>query len=229
MGVPPKTSIGLALLLCAALLSPLPSKSAEAPASTSPAPAAAPKPKLPPLPAPVRVGDSAPDFELTDLNGVNHRLSDYSAQGKIVVLEWFSPACPVCIDYYTASPDSPEAKPAMVATHDALGSDVVWLCINSSAPGKPGSDLTENKQALQDLAISFPLLMDFSGRIGQAYGARRTPHMMVIGSDGRLVYRGSCDEGGRDKPGTGRNFVIDAVNSAREGRLPLIIETQAVG
>lgn len=217
-----RTLSGLAAALAFVVLASCWTSAADAPQG------AAPKPKLPPLPAPVKVGDAAPDFELADLNGQTHRLSDYTAQGKTVVLEWFSPACPVCVAYYTPGADAAAPAP-MVATHEALGADVVWLCINSSAPGKPGSDLAENADSVKGLNIHFPLLMDFSGRVGQAYGARRTPHMMVIAPDGRLVYRGSCDEGGRDAPGTGRNFVIEAVNSAREGRLPLIMETQAVG
>ncbi|APF20258.1 alkyl hydroperoxide reductase/ Thiol specific antioxidant/ Mal allergen [Caldithrix abyssi DSM 13497] len=33
------------------------------------------------------VGQPAPDFTLTDLNGVQHKLSDY--RGKIVYIFWF--------------------------------------------------------------------------------------------------------------------------------------------
>ena len=43
--------------------------------------------------AAVKVGDTAPDFTLTDLDGNKHTLSDYTNDGKIVVLEWFSPSC----------------------------------------------------------------------------------------------------------------------------------------
>jgi hypothetical protein len=185
-------------------------------------------------PAPsLAVGQTAPDFELTDINGKTHRLSDYTAQGKTVVLEWFSPACPVCVAYYSA-PQGADGKPAgaapMVATHEQIaGDNLVWLLVNSSGTGKPGSELEANQKALADWHVPFPLLLDADGKVGHAYGAQRTPHMMVIDPKGRLIYRGSADEGGRGAPGTGMNFVVSAVQAAAEGKLPLVLETQAVG
>ena len=44
--------------------------------------------------ATAKVGEAAPDFELTDVNGKAHKLSDW--KGKIVVLQWVNPGCPVC-------------------------------------------------------------------------------------------------------------------------------------
>ena len=38
------------------------------------------------------VGDTAPAFQLKDLNGKTHSLADY--KGKTVVLEWVNPECP---------------------------------------------------------------------------------------------------------------------------------------
>ena len=39
------------------------------------------------------LGKLAPEFELTDTSGAKWKLSD--KRGKIVVLEWFNPECPV--------------------------------------------------------------------------------------------------------------------------------------
>ena len=46
------------------------------------------------------VGHKAPDFTLTDYNGNEHTLSDYTAEGKIVVLEWFNGMCPFVVRHY---------------------------------------------------------------------------------------------------------------------------------
>jgi peroxiredoxin len=201
-------------------------------AETAPA-AAPPLPKLPPLPAPPRVGEAAPDFELTDINGAAVRLSELSAQGKTVVLEWFSPACPTCITYYSA-PLGADGKPSgpapMQALHEAIdGEDLVWLCINSAAPGQAGSDPEENKKAVAELGIRFPLLLDPSGRVGIAYGARRTPTLAVVDTKGRIVYRGCPDDGGHAAPGGGTSFVGAAVTAARAGRMPTVLETLPFG
>jgi len=45
-----------------------------------------------------KLNESAPDFKLTDSNGSEHSLSDFS--GKIVVLEWINFDCPFVQKHY---------------------------------------------------------------------------------------------------------------------------------
>ena len=45
----------------------------------------------------------------------------------------------------------------------------------------------------QQGAAASATLMDESGKIGRAYGARTTPHMYVIDPKGMLVYAGAID------------------------------------
>ena len=44
------------------------------------------------------IGQKAPNFTLTDLNGTPRDLALY--RGKIVVLEWTNPACPYVVGHY---------------------------------------------------------------------------------------------------------------------------------
>ena len=39
----------------------------------------------------------------------------------------------------------------------------------------------------------YPVLLDESGDVGRAYGARTTPHMFVIDAQGRIAYQGAID------------------------------------
>jgi hypothetical protein len=76
-------------------------------------------------------GATAPDFDLVDTAGIRHALKDYLADGKIVVLEWFNPDCPFIVKHH-------KLHRTMDTTFDAVkGQGVVWLAVNSSAPGKP--------------------------------------------------------------------------------------------
>src|SRR5690606_10590326 len=77
--------------------------------------------------APAMVGKPAPDFELVDLDGNAHKLSDHA--GKLVVLEWFNPGCPF-VDYAHAK------GPLRTMAAEQIEQGVVWLAINSGAPGK---------------------------------------------------------------------------------------------
>jgi hypothetical protein len=44
------------------------------------------------------------------------------------------------------------------------------------------------------LSSALPGLLDPTGKVGHAYGARTTPHMYVINGEGALVYKGGIDD-----------------------------------
>jgi peroxiredoxin len=136
-------------------------------------------------PVQLKIGDTAPDFELTDTAGKVHKLSQYA--DKTVVLEWFNPDCPFVRKHHQKT----------TSMHDtqafAAKQGVVWLAVNSGAPGKQGAGLDRNKKAIEEFKIAYPLLLDESGAVGKSYGAKTTPHMFVI-SKGKIVYAGAIDD-----------------------------------
>ena len=87
---------------------------------------------------------------------------------------------------------------------------VVWLTIDSSAPGKQGHvTATEDETYLKaQNAAPTNVLFDEDGAIGKLYGAKTTPHMFVIDAKGTLVYAGAID----DKPSTDQADVMGATN-----------------
>src|ERR1700682_63734 len=76
------------------------------------------------------VGSSAPDFSLSDAKGGTHSLSQY--KGKYVVLEWFNPDCPFVKKHYGSGN-------MQKLQEEFTGKGVVWLGVDSSAPGKEGN------------------------------------------------------------------------------------------
>jgi len=134
-----------------------------------------------------QVGAKAPDFTLTDTEGKEHKLSDYTKAGKMVVLEWFNPDCPFIKKHHVKNMSMAEIY------NEQKSKNVVWLAINSGAPGKQGAGLERNKQAKAEYKIDYPILIDESGAVGKMYGAKTTPHMFVIAPDGNLIYKGAFD------------------------------------
>ena len=128
------------------------------------------------------VGMKAPNFELVDLDGKKHKLSDYS--GKIVVLEWYNPDCPFVKWAHNTGP-----LKDMAARYTAKG--VQWLAINSGAAGKQGHGLARNLASLKEYSLSHPIALDESGAVGKAYGATNTPQLYIIDKAGVLVYAGA--------------------------------------
>lgn len=188
---------------------------AEAPATDTPKPAA----------RAAKVGEAAPDFELKDLDGKAVKLSDY--KGKVVVLEWFNPGCPFV--------KAAHKKGSLVDTAQKQAEKgVVWLSINSGAPGKQGHGIETNKNAVTEFAMKNPVLLDEDGRVGKAYGAKHTPHMFVIDKDGKLAYAGAIDnspdgEGGSPKDGKLINYVDEALSDIEAGKPVRTPTTEAYG
>ncbi len=163
--------------------------------------------------ASVTVGQPAPDFTLTDLDGQAHKLSDF--RGKTVVLEWTNPTCPIVGKHYRSG-----NLPALQRSATAEG--VVWLSINSGYRGSPGDFGADHARAWLKSHDAAPTayLRDREGQVGRLYGATATPDMYVIAADGTLVYAGAIDSIPSSDPSDiahATNYVRAALDSLRQG------------
>jgi cytochrome oxidase Cu insertion factor (SCO1/SenC/PrrC family) len=133
------------------------------------------------------IGQPAPDFSLTDINGTKHSLSEY--KGRTVVLEWVNPECPFVQKHYQGSGNMPATQKAAVAE------GAVWLSINSGHPGSEGDYDAAAVQAWQKKtgAAATAYLRDQNGKVGKLYDARHTPTLFIIDPAGTLVYAGGID------------------------------------
>ena len=171
------------------------------------------------------VGKPAPDFVLADLEGKAVRLSSF--KGKPVVIEWFNPGCP----FVKAAHSKGSLKDAARRQTKA---GVVWIAVNSGAPGKQGAGVLANREGAKGFAMEHPILLDESGTVGKIYGATNTPHMMVVDAKGTLVYRGAIDnspdgEGESAPDGKLVSYVDAALADLAAGRAVATPETKAYG
>jgi 3-deoxy-D-manno-octulosonate 8-phosphate phosphatase KdsC-like HAD superfamily phosphatase len=113
-------------------------------------------------------------------------------------------------------------------------SGVVWLAINSAAPGKQGNDLAMNTGAVKTWSLEHPILRDESGVVGKSYGATNTPNMFVIDKKGVLVYAGAIDnspdgEGKSAEGGKLVNYVDAAIDDLAAGKAVRTPSTKPYG
>jgi peroxiredoxin len=173
----------------------------------------------------VEPGAAAPDFTLKDTDGKSVHLADY--KGKTVVLEWFNPECPFVKASHT--------KGSLVGfAKKEEGKGIVWLAVNSSAPGKQGNGADKSKAARTTFGLDHPILLDDAGTVGHAYGATNTPHLFVIGKDQKVIYKGAIDnspdgEGGSPQGGKLVNYVEAALADVAAGRAVATPSTKAYG
>ena len=161
------------------------------------------------------VGSAAPDFSLTDTKGSTHSLSEY--KGKYVVLEWFNPECPFVKKHYGSSNMQNLQK-------EYTDKGVVWLTIDSNAPGTQGNLTAEEaaKIATSWKTHETALLLDPEGKAGQAYGAKNTPNMVIINPDGKIIYHGAIDNKATPNPAdipTSTNYVKAALDESLGGKI----------
>jgi peroxiredoxin len=167
------------------------------------------------------VGDPAPAFTLKGVDGQTHSLADY--KGKVVVLEWINPNCPV---------SNRHAREKTMTELAKQHGDVVWLGINSTSPSsgdfmKPAEHMTYDKT----YGITYPVLYDESGQVGHAYGAKTTPHMFIVGTDGKIAYNGAIDDDppGRKAKADRLNYVGHGLDAEKKGASPDPASTKPYG
>jgi peroxiredoxin len=167
-------------------------------------------------------GAAAPDFTLKDLDGKAVHLADL--KGKVVVLEWFNPLCPFVRRAHTKG-----SLTGLAARHP----EVVWLGVNSAAPGKQGADPAVTRKSAAEYGMQHPVLLDPTGVTGKAYGATNTPHLFVIAKDGKLAYAGAIDNSpdaeGDAANGKLVNYVDQALEDLAKGRPLRTTSTKAYG
>lgn len=161
-----------------------------------------------------KVGEAAPGFTLKDSNGNEHSLSDFA--DKYVVLEWINYDCPFVVKHYASGN-------MQMLQEKYTGQDVIWLTICSSVPGKQGNFDNEeiNKRSSDHNAKFTAYLIDDTGEVGKAYGAKTTPHMYIISPSGVLEYAGGIDDipsADQEDIAKATNYVSKALDELMEGK-----------
>ncbi len=171
------------------------------------------------------VGTNAPDFSLTDSKGKTQSVSQY--KGKYVVLEWFNPECPFVKKHYGSGN-------MQKLQEEFTGKGVVWLSIDSSAPGKEGNLTADqaNAKIAEWKTKQTALVLDPDGKAGQTYGAKNTPHMFVINPEGKVVYEGAIDSKATPNPtdiANSTNYVKVALEESLAGKTVTTANTKPYG
>src|SRR5947207_2327670 len=160
------------------------------------------------------VGSAAPDFSVADDNGKTHSLAEF--KGKYVVLEWFNPECPFVKKHYGGGN-------MQKLQEDYTSKGVVWLTIDSNAPGTEGNLTPEQAQKVANAwkTKQTALLLDPEGKAGRAYGSKNTPNMVIINPEGKIVYEGAIDSKATPNPAdilVSTNYVKAALDESLAGK-----------
>jgi peroxiredoxin len=160
----------------------------------------------------MQLNQPAPDFELPDLHGNLHKLSNY--RGHIVIVNFWSAECP----------HSERTDRSTMACLVQWRDDVKLLSI--------AANRNESIQMLEEAANTRRLptvLIDAEHAVADLYAALTTPHAFILDRAGLLRYRGAVDDVTFRQRKATRFFLEEAVEALLDGRLPEIQETTAYG
>lgn len=127
----------------------------------------------------VAVGQKFTDFEMADINGKTHKLSEFVGNGKnIVLIDFWASWCPPCR----------RDMPNLVNTYKEFkgkGFEIVGISLDSKKEAW--------EKGIKDLKITWTQLSDLKGwkNDGAAlYGVNSIPHTVLVDKDGTIIAKG---------------------------------------
>jgi peroxiredoxin len=146
-------------------------------------------------PKTLEIGQSAPDFNLPGVDGLNYKLADF-AKADVLVIVFTCNHCPTAQAYE-------ERIKKLAADYKEKG--VVLVAISPNDPCSVRLDelgysdmsdsLEEMKIRAKDKGFQFPYLYDGdTQKVSRVYGPVSTPHVFIFDKERKLRYVGRVDD-----------------------------------
>jgi peroxiredoxin len=168
----------------------------------------------------LQVGDTAPDFELTNVNGESVSLADFP-EAKGFIVTFTCNHCPFAVLY----------EDRLIELHNKyapMGYPVI--AINPNDPEVVPEDSFENmKKRAREKEFPFVYLFDEGQQVYPAYGATRTPHVYLLDADRTVQYIGAIDDNARNPEEVEVRYVENAIEAMETGGTIDPNFTRAVG
>lgn len=164
------------------------------------------------------IGKNVTDFSGKTVDGKTVKLSEF--KGKIVVLEWYNPACPFVKKFYSVGKMQEFQALVTEARH-------IWITINT------GGKIADLPDAItKDKNKASVVIDDADGTIGRLFGAKTTPECFVINREGVLVYKGAIDSIASTKSADinqATNYVLAAFAATHDNKKVEVNTTKPYG
>lgn len=168
--------------------------------------------------AAAEIGEQVDELNFKDIRYLPRTLADFGQQ-KAYVLFFTNTDCPLVQRYMPVLMNLDE-------TYRSQGVQIVAVNV-----GRDDSIKDMASHALQFGAL-FPFVKDFDGSVTQSVGVQRTPEVVVLDSEKRLVYRGRINSQyrlGGVSPNAGRADLEEAIKEVISGQPVSVAETPVDG
>lgn len=178
-----------------------------------------------PEPAPqktqsLNVGDTAPDFQLMNVDGNMVSMADYP-DAKGFIITFTCNHCPFSVLYE-------DRLIELQNRYAPMGYPVI--AINPNDPeAQPEDSFEKMKVRAQEKEFNFPYLFDDGQKVYPQYGAERTPHIFLLDAEHTVRYIGAIDDSARDAEAVKERYVEKAIRALESGMEPDPSFTKAIG
>lgn len=168
----------------------------------------------------LKVGDTAPDFRLKNIDGKMVSLKDYK-KAKGFIVTFTCNTCPYAVMY----------EDRIIELHkkmEAKGYPVIAIQPNDPSV-QPGDSFSKMQQRAKEKKFPFAYLLDEGQKVYPQYGATRTPHIFLLDNNLKVRYIGALDDNASDATAVTKRYVEDAIAALEKGKDPEVTSTKAVG
>lgn len=167
----------------------------------------------------LRIGDSAPDFNLRGVDGEDHSLNSFT-NSRILAVMFTCNHCP----YVQAVEDR-----LIDIQRDYQAKGVSLVAINPNDEKKyPEDSFDEMVKRAARKGYNFPYLRDLDQKTTNSYGTEVTPEIFVFDQDRKLSYHGRVDDS-KDPSQVKSKDMRNALDALLEGKEPPVTEAKAFG
>ena len=167
-----------------------------------------------------KVGDTAADFKLKNIDGKMVSLADFpNAKGYIVIFTCNS--CPYAVMY----------EDRIIDLHKNFASKgYPVIAINPNDPEiKPNDSFESMQQRAKDKSFDFPYIFDEKQAVFPVYGATKTPHVFLLNNEKVVEYIGAIDNNAQDASAVSEKYLENAIAALEKGEKPNPATTRAIG
>lgn len=163
--------------------------------------------------ASVEIGDKAPNFNVTGVDGKEYSLEQLEKAHDLVVVCFTCNQCPVAVAY----------EDRFIEFNKKFqGKNIAFVAVNAN---NRTETLDMMKRRAEEKDFNFTYAFDASGEAAKKYGARVTPELFVV-KDGKIAYHGAYDDSQRSPQ---KSFLVDAVTALLAGSTPEVAKTRPFG
>ncbi len=168
----------------------------------------------------LKIGDTAPDFSLKNIDGQMISLKDYKEANGFVVI-FTCNHCPYAVQY----------EDRIISLHNNFaGEGYPVVAINPNDPEvQPADSFEEMQKRSEEKGFTFNYLFDEGQKIYPQYGATRTPHVFLLDKNRVVKYIGAIDDNYADADAVTEKYLENAIRSLQRGEMPDPSMTKAIG